>query len=375
MMMMRKVQLAVALVMAFLLGALLRPLLLTGTTAMVHVARRVRPCPEHCRLRDTRLQESFSLVAFLSIRLFRRDPHGLTTRDFFEWLHAMRWAGVDRVVVFDSFSDPEERQLVALQPFIDAGFVEWHDWSARNPYHFKKTQTDAYDEAFLRYGNRTKFIITTDIDEYPGSSKARVRQGYLLQELERIVAENPKVGAIYLENYGFLAPAQDSFWPEFRSLMMLERSWQRTLVPMNYFGKYVAVAAALEPGPLRLHEAVLKRGYVAVSDPKNLYLAHYWLHRRGRLIGNNRETAFCDDMEPLRDALSDCVLACSEPNFVWRRGEQPAFWDETNPKTQSKCFLHPGRCPCDAYECGQRIPSTQKRPDPNKYYPARFTRV
>ncbi len=47
------------------------------------------------------------------------------------------------------FCNDESGGTLALSPLIEDGFVEYHDWSANNPYDMGRTQMSAYlDGAF-----------------------------------------------------------------------------------------------------------------------------------------------------------------------------------------------------------------------------------
>lgn len=66
----------------------------------------------------------FKLLGILSVRVFRADKQRFWTPELVQWLQYMRWAGVEKMLIYESFWDPDERQRNALQPLIDCGYVE-----------------------------------------------------------------------------------------------------------------------------------------------------------------------------------------------------------------------------------------------------------
>jgi hypothetical protein len=78
-----------------------------------------------------------------------------------EWLAFCASEGVEHVLLYDNFST--DNPGLALQPWIEAGFVELIDW----PVHWKDgAQTKAYADALRRLRGRAKWIAFIDPDEF-----------------------------------------------------------------------------------------------------------------------------------------------------------------------------------------------------------------
>lgn len=124
-------------------------------------------CPEECLWdKDTELnKQQFTLIGFLSVRIYPDDRQKFTSMELVQWLQYMRFAGVEKMLVYDSFCEPEERQYNILKAFVDQGYVEYYDWSVHNPYHYTLTQVNAYKEGYSKYSSKTKYVVHFDIDE------------------------------------------------------------------------------------------------------------------------------------------------------------------------------------------------------------------
>jgi hypothetical protein len=291
---------AIAFVGVFLLGVYASSALLVVLSGFKDRAAdailRIR-CPASCVFERPR--EPFFLMAFLSLRIYRQDRSNLTTSELVQWLQAMRFAGVQKVALYDSYSAPAERQLNALKPFIDDGFVDYTDWSDRNPYGAAHTQVAAYSDACRKYCSKTRFYVTFDIDEYAAVPGQMGEKGYLAREIDRIASSSSNVGLIVLENYIFVAENASVT----RNQLLIDRSHLRTDTTLQWTVKYVALAAAV--GKEAIHRPTLREGFVAVSDPTRLYLAHYWIGRGDRHV-REKSASPNEDCGPLRDWLTTC---------------------------------------------------------------------
>lgn len=78
-----------------------------------------------------------------------------------EWLAFCALEGVEHVLLYDNCST--DNPGLALQPWIEAGFVELIDW----PIHWKDgAQTKAYADALRRLRARAKWVAFIDPDEF-----------------------------------------------------------------------------------------------------------------------------------------------------------------------------------------------------------------
>lgn len=121
----------------------------------------------------------FFLGAALHVRLYAGDPSGLTLTDLAHWLTYHRYAGVDRVWVYDAYVDPTEKfgDAPALKGAMDSGFLEYVDWGrvargnvrddgSLKAKHIVAVQIPAFEDAQRRANTVVKWLALTDMDEY-----------------------------------------------------------------------------------------------------------------------------------------------------------------------------------------------------------------
>lgn len=77
---------------------------------------------------------------------------------FKEWIDWHRSQGVDKFYVYDNESTDSTREV--LQPYIDAGVVEYIDWPGY------RMQLAAYDDCIERHRLDTRWLAFIDLDEF-----------------------------------------------------------------------------------------------------------------------------------------------------------------------------------------------------------------
>lgn len=131
-------------------------------------------------VRNTSTQKDFFLVAALHVRLFADDPARLTADDLVHWLTFHRYAGVDRVWVYDCAIVDGERfgDVPAIAAARESGFLEYVDWGGvaranvdgetgrRRRKHILAVQIPAFEDAQRRIAGTARWLALADVDEY-----------------------------------------------------------------------------------------------------------------------------------------------------------------------------------------------------------------
>lgn len=100
-----------------------------------------------------------------------------------EWMAYHKVVGVEKVFLYDNDSDDNMHDI--LKPFIDDGFVEYHQ------IHGNKMQGVAYTDALHRYGKICKYMAFIDGDELI----APVKQGdNVVEILDDFFNKHPQAG-------------------------------------------------------------------------------------------------------------------------------------------------------------------------------------
>ena len=141
----------------------------------------------------------FFLVAALHLRLYADDPAGLTIVDFMHWLTWHRFAGVERVFVFDAHVKESERfgSHAAVRGAVDSGFltyVDWGDVAKRNvrddgslrARHVAAVQLPAMVEAWRLARDEAKWMLFIDVDEYAQVPGAAAEPGFLARRVRDV---------------------------------------------------------------------------------------------------------------------------------------------------------------------------------------------
>ena len=335
--------------MLLLLGVFVLGFVLRGAfdfePARVHMANVVSRlslarCPAHCLLN---VSQPVELVAIVRFRLSRKDRKmHFTSKALVQWMQYMFLSGVTRIVAYDSYSAPWERQYLALKPLIDQGLVTYVDWSQHNPHDVKQEQqrtaySHAMANAFAKIKNRV-FVVTFDIDEYP-VVPADSSPGFLLRFIKRAKAkyrgdfgENP-LGMIHISNVGFVGPLDRT------REMIIDQTHIATkeIVMTGMRSKPVYVNySSLVGEPLVHHPKIDNQNFLELESNMEAYLAHIWGEKRFNAFKfrhGKPEVGETHVLDSMRDSIMSCKALCSE----FYLPSEP-FWDRENRKSKSPCW-------------------------------------
>jgi len=263
------------------------------------------PCPQFCPLNGgvSRGKSHYKLIALLSVRTFKEDSARMWTPELICWLHYHRYAGVEKVLIYESYKDASESQAHALLPFIDEGFVEVFDWSSENYPYSKAGQMQAYAHGRFRYRHNVDWIIHTDVDEYVWSPLDQ-EPGWLTRQLER--ARHNNVGVVLLPNYGVGGRPTTT-------MVFLSKYRKKSLKPLNNLVKPIELVKGT--ALFHMHNSTAQSGYQTMVNASALQMLHYWGHRM------QHEKATHDFTIPLATRFQQCIDRCS--NFYWTLN---AYW-------------------------------------------------
>lgn len=102
-----------------------------------------------------------------------------------EWLAYHKVVGVEKVFLYDNDSDDDMYDV--LKPFIDGGFVVYHQ------IHGNKMQGIAYTDALHRYGKMCRYMAFVDGDELIAPVK---QGGNIVEILDKFFNDYPQAGGL-----------------------------------------------------------------------------------------------------------------------------------------------------------------------------------
>ena len=219
----------------------------------------------------------------LLVRIYHTDLAGLTSRELVQWLHYLKYAGVDHLYVYDAYAFANESQSRILAPYVQEGYVTYVDWSHRAvPYSIEGTQVAAYQDCITRWGNNSTWQAAIDIDEYPFSPTDQ-KPGFMSKFVKSFSEQHPDVSEITMQNYLFLGkPLDDKVQP-----FLIGRLWRRTRQRGNYLVKPVYKPAHVIHA--LVHHNILRQGKSTDAPDMALRINHYWSTRlKGKDLTEDR---------------------------------------------------------------------------------------
>lgn len=272
-------------------------------------------CNTWCH-RGNGLKPPYTLAAVLLVRIYRRDLAGLSSREMFQWLQYLRYAGFQHVYVYDAYVMKNESQRDFLKPLIKSGYVTYTDWSVHNPYTIQGTQVAAYQHCLNNYGKLSKWQAAIDIDEYP-FSPIDLEENFLGRFIEKYAKEHADVVEVTMMNYLFLGkPLNDQTNP-----LLMDRIRRRTHQPANPLVK--PIYQPLRIGSAQVHHNNVRHGMSRDSDPKLLRMNHYWgarLQNWGEDTPKVLKMTEADfSIRPIVDAINRCSRCLGQDALFAKR--------------------------------------------------------
>lgn len=105
-------------------------------------------------------------------------------RDIREWIEFHRIVGVTHFYIYDNGSEDDLKEV--LQPYMDAGIVTYLWWPG------EEQQMVAYNDAVVKYREKTRFMAMIDADEY----LLPVEDKELLDVLDEVFALDFRAGCV-----------------------------------------------------------------------------------------------------------------------------------------------------------------------------------
>ena len=284
----------------------------TNITDLTHTNATDKPsqstnCQTWCH-RTENSTKPFFLTAVLLVRIYVKDLAQLSTRELWQWLYYLRYAGFQHVYVYDAFVMKNESQAKALKPLIDEGFVTYVDWShTAFPYSIDGTQHSAYQDCIDRFGKETLWQAAIDMDEYPFSPTDQ-QPLFAQRAVARVSESTPRASELTMQNFLFLGkPLDGSKHP-----LLIDRIWRRTHGPANALVKPI-----YKPGHVSraiVHHNALATGMSRNFPVDHLRLNHYWGARLQNWGEDTPEIIAKTQpdhlMEPIVKTLQNCISEC-----------------------------------------------------------------
>jgi hypothetical protein len=256
------------------------------------------------------------IASCMYVRIYANDLSANSRLDLLHWLAYHRYAGVERVYLYDCWRAHGENLKEWLQPAIDAGYVvytDWHDISMKmidNPHgdHITIVEVPARAHCIQNYGHLFTWVLHTDMDEFLFSEKD-IEEGFLKRFLQSAyVTERPEIVEHTVQNYLMLD------WRNYsQGSSVFQQVLRRTKQPGNNLVKPIVLSSkVLVPS---VHHNILKHGTSQDVPPDILAMNHYW---GGRLQGWKPEMS--EDLQRKTEVYTkmlqfvSVVKACDETN-------------------------------------------------------------
>lgn len=80
-----------------------------------------------------------------------------------EWVEHYKSLGFDNIIFYDNNEEGDDGQYKVLKPYIDEGFVIYHDWRGKTG---NKVQRSAYSNCMENYREKYDWMAFFDVDEF-----------------------------------------------------------------------------------------------------------------------------------------------------------------------------------------------------------------
>ena len=208
------------------------------------------------------------LCAVLLVRIYKSDKAQWSTYELDQWVAYMRYAGVNKFFVYDTYHYIDE-SLAAWSS--NKSRILYHDWSAyANPYGLQKTQGSAYQNAIDVYADKCEWMIQMDMDEYPFSLVDK-NPRFLQRLIQTLGPPSSDISELSLANFVFEGA------PTTGPGLVIERITRRSAGRTNRLDKPICRPKNVRAG---VHHNRLIRGKHLDVDPDVLRINHYWGQRR-----------------------------------------------------------------------------------------------
>lgn len=122
------------------------------------------------------------LASIIYVRIWPKDDLArLSFLDLAHWLTYYRYAGIERVYLYDTHHDDTEYTLndPHIRAGVESGFVHYVDWQhaelnnlkedgkTRKQAHMNAVQGTAYQHVQKNFARKARWMTFTDMDEYP----------------------------------------------------------------------------------------------------------------------------------------------------------------------------------------------------------------
>lgn len=269
------------------------------------------------------------LAAEVHARIYEADLAQLSRRDLAHWLTYYRFAGVERVYLYDTWLQDGERYAEDehIKAGVESGFIVYRDWhkvASQNigadgkpkRKHIFAVQEPAANDAQAKARGSARWMTLTDIDEYPFVPRDQ-RQGflsrYLLEMEEREGAERvpacDRTTQVLLPNFVVQGGRDSRLGP----MLIQQVSRVRTGTVNNLVKQIVRVDAADKH---HVHHSSVHFGRTKTSSAADAKMMHFWggrglrWRRIDELSGAEREALFAGTAPADMGSIPSAILRC-----------------------------------------------------------------
>eukprot|EP00978_Attheya_sp_CCMP212_P013469 scaffold33859_cov60-Attheya_sp.AAC.5 len=226
------------------------------------------------------------LGMILHVRIYAYDKPKLSHLDLAHWLTYHRYAGVEKVYLFDTYLNESEKLTnnAHIRASIQSGFVHYTDFhdvamaDATRPggrQHLTKVQTPSYTVAQELAVNETRWCAFTDMDEYPFvNSLNDTRPGFFARFIAKKERAMNCITHFQMKNF-LVEGGRGDFS---KGPMLIQQIPRLDKIESNRLRKQIVrLDAAKEHG---VHGSNVNFGNKHVLDEKGIMMKHFWGGRK-----------------------------------------------------------------------------------------------
>lgn len=275
-------------------------------------------------------RKQFYLGMIIHCRIYADDKQKLSHRDLVHWLTYHRYAGVERVYLFDTYINESEKLLndPHIRAAIKSGFVVYTDFHEKakeerakegrrkkGNTHLVKVQSSSFAAGGNMAVNETRWCGFTDVDEYPFIVKD-TQPGFLARFLhakeqrEQRKAECKKTTHYQMPNHLVEGGREDARKGPLliQQIPRLHKETSNGLVK-----QIVRMDAARNHG---VHSSSLNFGQQIKLQKTEIIMKHFWGGRKlgwrrvDELSEEERQNLYNKTVENDMDIIPEQVLRC-----------------------------------------------------------------
>lgn len=210
------------------------------------------------------------IYACVMFRIWDKDEFAMSNADILDWIHYMRWSGVNHFLMYDNCHDLSECQT----NLISEPGVVYQRWPDLN-YANAQSSAITHCMSVVRQSDHDAWVISCDLDEYAFSPQDKMR-GHLQRQ---ILSQSNDTSQILIRTVFF--GGQNMHKREINVPIMGYYTMKRAYAEDHYHRTKplfrVSLTSSIQPNIV--HEMLMTHGKTEIMNPSLLRLNHYWGNR------------------------------------------------------------------------------------------------